>query len=992
MAITPILSSRQYIKIDGTSGTTKATYWTATAGIKPGDIITVTGSKLNDGVYTVTGFMGYDYDQYMLVTGRDIVDETSFTVDTDDSYGNSTTGPIPIADSADVRVGQTITGSNIQAGTTISAIATGTEGINASALTLSQATGTAGISGSGTTLTFTSSSEGVATVTIKARRTTGDKLIALGDGENGTVDVWSYNAVGTPANENDAWKAEEIKPVLLDQDATSEFLFSFSDEVLRVNDVNIENDAIIKWYGYIQRNQFNHAKGLSFSGWYEHPSFLYAPSSVAILTANQHTVGTDAHYATLNDKLEDGDSNQVQTSELVTAITEVAITFDTAASTPQHANHMFEIGQVYSILSTSSEDPEAVMIRRSGEGIGSDTPVFVYRGYGGTTDAQIADNSGSIYKRGIGWNIGITDHASEGDWEDKVYEFWQTFIYDGNQESLPTKFSGSGYTLDTNNKSLECTVYADKFYSGRISGGRIYIRESASDDPLVLFADIDIVRGARMTLDSEYEAWSYVVADTPANSYQSGYYSGESSSAGLKSTGPNLDTYETINGYAHDVKFNSIGKEKETYSAITVAGRRTFIANVVTKDFTGSKIRYGDRIMFSEINKMDTFLEHNFMDISKGDYGEYTALQSYSDRLLAFKHNLVHIINISSPSPSGWYVEDTVSNQGVSFHHSVARTERGVAWANEVGCFLYDGRAVTNIIENRIGVFESINSPMRSWSDFANGSAHLKDVMVGYDAISNQLIVMRSPKDATTNSNICFIYDFDSGGWVHNTAMFRDDTYYTNFATDWNNNLIVGRETDGNTVGIEKYLANGYSQGNQVLVTRDTDFGQPGLKKKVYKVIVTYKATIAQSTPFEYAVDGNKIYSGLTGNLASTFTGGSALNDGSDISATDTAIVVDDGTLYAIGDIVLIDSEQMLVSSIAGHTLTCVRGYNGTTAAIHEDDDTITILKWDVATLTPSSVISCQSLQLKFDSTTTGLVEINDITFEYRTLRNSVVT
>jgi len=102
--------------------------------------------------------------------------------------------------------------------------------------------------------------------------------------------------------------------------------------------------------------------------------------------------------------------------------------------------------------------------------------------------------------------------------------------------------------------------------------------------------------------------------------------------------------------------------------------------------------------------------------------------------------------------------------------------------------------------------------------------------------------------------------------------------------------------------------------------------------------------------------------------------------------------VVDDGTLYAIGDIVLIDSEQMLVSSIAGHTLTCIRGYNGTTAAIHEDDDTITILKWDVATLTPSSVISCQSLQLKFDSTTTGLVEINDITFEYRTLRNSVVT
>jgi ABC-type uncharacterized transport system YnjBCD ATPase subunit len=86
MAITAILSSKQYIKIDGTSGTTKATYWTDTAGIKPGDIITVSGSKSNDGVYTVTGFMGYNYDQYMMVTGRAIVDETSFTVDTDTGY------------------------------------------------------------------------------------------------------------------------------------------------------------------------------------------------------------------------------------------------------------------------------------------------------------------------------------------------------------------------------------------------------------------------------------------------------------------------------------------------------------------------------------------------------------------------------------------------------------------------------------------------------------------------------------------------------------------------------------------------------------------------------------------------------------------------------------------------------------------------------------------------------------------------------------------
>ena len=41
-------------------------------------------------------------------------------------------------------------------------------------------------------LTFTSSPDGAASgVLIKGRRTTGDKLIALGDAENNVVDIWS---------------------------------------------------------------------------------------------------------------------------------------------------------------------------------------------------------------------------------------------------------------------------------------------------------------------------------------------------------------------------------------------------------------------------------------------------------------------------------------------------------------------------------------------------------------------------------------------------------------------------------------------------------------------------------------------------------------------------------------------------------------------------------------------------------------------------------
>jgi len=71
LAIQP---SKQYIKYEG-----DVDYWTNVAGIQIGDIVSVRGSKYNDGVYTVTGFVQYSSDHYMTVAGRAITDEVAFT-------------------------------------------------------------------------------------------------------------------------------------------------------------------------------------------------------------------------------------------------------------------------------------------------------------------------------------------------------------------------------------------------------------------------------------------------------------------------------------------------------------------------------------------------------------------------------------------------------------------------------------------------------------------------------------------------------------------------------------------------------------------------------------------------------------------------------------------------------------------------------------------------------------------------------------------------
>lgn len=67
---------------------------------------------------------------------------------------------------------------------------------------------------------------------------------------------------------------------------------------------------------------------------------------------------------------------------------------------------------------------------------------------------------------------------------------------------------------------------------------------------------------------------------------------------------------------------------------------------------------------------------------------------------------------------------------------------------------------------------------------------------------------------------------------------------------------------------------------------------------------------------------------------------GATLN-GAISSTTATTFTADDGSLIEAGWCLLIDSEQMFVSSVSSNTVTVQRGNNGTTAATHSDGTTI---------------------------------------------------
>jgi hypothetical protein len=772
---------------------------------------------------------------------------------------------------------------------------------------------------------------------INVIRAPGDKLVALGDVDSaGGIDVWSNNAttdyVGVSPTNADGWTESAISPTLDGDDA--QYIFHFADEALRVCNINEQCTSYIKWYGYIQRQQFSNSKGLVFSEWQEHPNMLSPPKSSGDFSYGfghtNHSAGDIARYYNNTDNRgvtigkEDGVS-QLRLQGAVNTTSE-AFVFENTSDTA--ILDQAELSELVTIATATNIAPTEILFCKKTAGTGSS--ITYSRSHGGnllgTAPDSYLDHEGTILTRGIGFNIAITDGTQDGEWEADTYEFHQSFIYDENQESLPVQVGDGEDTIAAfthaagGGKALRVSVFADNFYSGRISGGRIYIRKQNSDDDLTLLADIHIEKGMRTSLDSEYDGWTI--------DSNNGYY--VLGAAVGNSTKPNLDTYDTINGYGPDVKFMSIGRKGELYKASIVAGRRTFIANVKTFGFTGALEKFGDRIMYSEIGRFDTFLPHNFIDVSKGDYGEYTALESFADRLLAFKHNLVHIINIASPSPASWYLEDTVKYYGVTFPFSVTRTEFGVAWANEAGCFLYDGSRVRNLTERKLGVGVTSNTQAHAWHKIGRGSANVKDPMIGYDPMSNSLIIMRSPRHSSDNSEQAYIYDFDSGGWTYDNNTFTDGAHYTNFITDWNNNLTVGKYDGSANVEFFKYLPVSSADSGQEFVTRDIDFGQPGLAKKIYAVTMTYRSSVEQQTPLYYAINGTQSYSSFTSSITPQGDSGGS-------------------------------------------------GYLESTASSGAT--------WDVATFTASSPVPCQSIQFKLDLPSSGTFEVNDITVEYRVIR-----
>ena len=224
------------------------------------------------------------------------------------------------------------------------------------------------------------------------------------------------------------------------------------------------------------------------------------------------------------------------------------------------------------------------------------------------------------------------------------------------------------------------------------------------------------------------------------------------------------------------------------------------------------------------MNRVDTFPSKSIVEAAVNDGESIVALEEFADRILQFKQNTLYIINVSQDIE---FLEDVYKHKGVSQPSAVCKTDYGIAWANKLGCYLYDGKQVINLLE-RAG--RQILSQY-DWQTLAARSP-----MIGYVPKKRQLIIVDD--NTTAGDGRTFLYDMVTQSWVRGNALTFTSAALTNFVNDVNGDLVWSHTSDTGTM---KVWDDTSDSGKAISFrTKDIDFGTPGQNKKIYKVLITY--------------------------------------------------------------------------------------------------------------------------------------------------------
>ena len=655
---------------------------------------------------------------------------------------------------------------------------------------------------------------------------TGDDYLAIYDGNDGQV--WIYSKVENTWDDVHGTDNTGVIDIGSSNTTTAQVNYYAVDGALRICDGLFTNSNTPQWYGYVHRSHFilaadsfsfhpvDASEAVHYSKWVSSDQQMSAPTRglLAITGSVQQTHGA---------------ASGVDGSDPDTKLID-------AGAWTNYTDTDF-IDNDYVIVNETNNKYATVSER-------TDANTLTTTSIPGEWDTS--DEWALFPAPGTGFNINALWSSSGGTWPNAIrYDFAASFVYDGNQETALYEYADTA--VSTNTYTLSLTIKAIGNFDPRYTGFRIYYKETVKGRDWLFLAEVDLARGAKDAVAGNHRGWASVATNPASNGttlieYSTNVYIDDP---------PTAITYGAKSGIHEDDRISSI-----KYKTAVVANRRAYIGNVqyskttpistLTRATTTIEEIRGDAVIKSGVNQFDTFGLNGLIEASVNDGDNIVKLEAYADRLLIFKETKMELVNISQEVE---FLEDTFMHKGVSHPAATCKTDFGIAWVNKLGCYLYDGQKVNNLLEK--GGRQIIKESL--WETFTTN-----EPMIGYIPKKRQLLIANDV--TTTGDGATFLYDIVTQSWVEGAAATITSEDKTNFITDWNGDLVYAH-TAGTIV---KWDDAADTSTAMVMSTKDIDFGNPGQKKTVYKVIVTYttaaSGSVDSNVQVDYGVNGDTTF------------------------------------------------------------------------------------------------------------------------------------
>ena len=113
--------------------------------------------------------------------------------------------------------------------------------------------------------------------------------------------------------------------------------------------------------------------------------------------------------------------------------------------------------------------------------------------------------------------------------------------------------------------------------------------------------------------------------------------------------------------------------------------------------------------------------------------------------------------------------------------------------------------------------------------------------VIGYDPINDKVIIKESSDFSTSESQDVLIYDMKTGAWTTSKAAMTNGVDTTNFVINGDSELVLKQGAASADFHFKKWSSTPVAKSAIQWTSKAYDFGQPSLKKKLYKVIIHSK-------------------------------------------------------------------------------------------------------------------------------------------------------